>query len=137
MPSQFGETMPTFTDPFRLRTTMKIHRIESFCNAFVGFVRVTSEDGAQGWGQVSPYNADITAQVLHRQVAPWSLGQSGLDIDALMDRTTEREHKFPSSYLYRAMCGLDTALWDLRGKLEGKRVAELLGGALFAHTRLR
>ena len=107
---------------------MKIQRIETFCNEFVGFVRVTTEDGAQGWGQVSTYNADITAQVLHRQVAPWSLGQSGTDIDALMDRISEREHKFPSSYLYRAMCGLDTALWDLRGRREGKRVAELLGG---------
>jgi len=107
---------------------MKIHRIETFCNAFVGFVRVTAEDGAQGWGQVSTYNADITVQVLHRQVAPWSLGQDDTDIGALMDRIGEREHKFPSSYLYRAMCGLDTALWDLRGKREGKRVAELLGG---------
>ncbi len=107
---------------------MKIHRIETFCNAFVGFVRVTTEGGAQGWGQVSTYNADITVQVLHRQVAPWSLGQDGQDIDALMDRITEREHKFPSSYLYRAMCGLDTALWDLHGKQQGKRVTELLGG---------
>jgi len=62
-------------------------------------------------------------------VAPWSLGQGSMDIDALMDRIGEKEHKFPSSYLYRAMCGLDTALWDLRGKREGKRVAELLGGA--------
>ena len=34
--------------------------------------RVTDETGAQGWGQVSTYNADITAQVLHRQVAPWT-----------------------------------------------------------------
>ncbi len=107
---------------------MKIHRIETFCNEFVGFVRVTAQDGAQGWGQVSTYNADITVQVLHRQVAPWSLGQGGMDVDALMDRITEREHKFPSSYLYRALCGLDTALWDLRGKREGRRVAELLGG---------
>ena len=40
----------------------------------------------------------------------------------------EREHKFPGSYLCRAMAGLDTALWDLRGKLEGKSVCELLGG---------
>ncbi len=108
---------------------MKIQRIETFCNEFVGFVRVTTDEGAQGWGQVSTYNADITVQVLHRQVAPWSLGQQDIDIDALMDRISEREHKFPSSYLYRAMCGLDTALWDMRGKREGKRVAELLGGA--------
>ena len=107
---------------------MKIKRIETFCNPFVGFVRVTAEGGAQGWGQVSAYHADITAQVLHRQVAPWSIGQSALDIEGLMELVPEREHKFPGSHLYRAMAGLDTALWDLRGKLESKPVYELLGG---------
>ncbi|MGO4395107.1 mandelate racemase/muconate lactonizing enzyme family protein [Variovorax sp. M-6] len=107
---------------------MKIQKIETFCNLHVGFVRVTAEDGAQGWGQVSPYNADITSQVLHRQVAPWSLGQGGQDLEALVDRIAEREHKFPCAYLYRAIGGLDTALWDLRGKREGRSVCELLGG---------
>jgi L-alanine-DL-glutamate epimerase-like enolase superfamily enzyme len=107
---------------------MKINRIETFCNQFVGFVRVTADDGSQGWGQVSTYNADITSQIMHRQVAPWSLGQDALDIDSLMDRIPEREHKFPGSYLVRAMTGLDTALWDLRGKLEGRSVCELIGG---------
>ena len=48
---------------------MRINRIETFCDQFIGFVRVTAEDGATGWGQVSPYNADITSQVLHRQIA--------------------------------------------------------------------
>ena len=107
---------------------MKIRAIETFCNQYVGFLRVTAEDGAQGWGQVSPYNADITSQVVHRQVAPWALGADEAGIDALVDRIPEREHKFPGSYLYRAICGLDTALWDLRGKREGKSVCELIGG---------
>ena len=107
---------------------MKIRSIESFCDEFVGFVRITADDGSQGWGQVSPYNADITAQVLHRQVAPWSLGEDAFDIDGLMRRIPEKEHKFPGSYLRRAMTGLDTALWDLRGKLEGRSVCELIGG---------
>jgi L-alanine-DL-glutamate epimerase-like enolase superfamily enzyme len=108
---------------------MKIRKIETFCKPFVGFVRVTAEDGAQGWGQMSAYNADITAQVLHRQVVPWSLGQDAQAIDTLLDRIQEREHKFPSSYLCRAMAGLDTALWDLRGKRERKSVCELIGGS--------
>lgn len=108
---------------------MKIKKIETFCDPFVGFVRVTADDGAQGWGQVSPYHADITATVLHRQVAPWSLGWDALDVHGLMRAIPEREHKFPGSHLYRAMCGVDTALWDLRGKLEGKPVCELLGGS--------
>jgi L-alanine-DL-glutamate epimerase-like enolase superfamily enzyme len=108
--------------------TMKILSIETYCNEFVGFVRVTADDGGQGWGQVSAYNADIACQVLHRQVAPWSLGQETRAIDALVDRIAEREHKFPCSYLYRAICGLETALWDLWGRQEGRSVCELLGG---------
>ncbi len=107
---------------------MKIRCIETFCTPFVGFVRVTAQDGAQGWGQVSTYHSDITAQVLHRQVAPWVLGQDTSDLDDLLDIVTEREHKFPGSYLRRAMAGFDTAIWDLRGKLAGKPVVELLGG---------
>jgi len=107
---------------------VKIARIETFSNEFVSFVRVTADDGAAGWGQVAPYNADITAQVLHRQVAPHALGKDALDIDALVDAIPEREHKFPGSYLRRALSGLDTALWDLRGKIEQKPVCALIGG---------
>ncbi len=107
---------------------MKITAIESFCNEFVGFVRVTVEDGSQGWGQLSTYHSDISAQVLHRQVAPWALDHDETDLDNLLDLITEREHKFPGSYLRRAMGGLDTAIWDLRGKQQGKPVCEILGG---------
>ncbi len=104
-------------------------RIETFTNEFVGFVRVTDDQGHQGWGQVSTYHSDITCQVLHRQVAPWVLGQDTTDLDDLLDLVAEREHKFPGSYLRRAMAGFDTAIWDLRGKQAGKPVTELLGGS--------
>jgi L-alanine-DL-glutamate epimerase-like enolase superfamily enzyme len=107
---------------------LKIKSLETFCNQYIGFVRVTTDDGSQGWGQVSTYNADITCDIFHRQVAKWSLGADALDIDALVTLIPEREHKFPGSYLMRAITGLDTALWDLRGKLEMKSVCELLGG---------
>lgn len=108
---------------------MKITRLETFCTPFVGFVRVTTETGDQGWGQVSTYNADITCEVFHRQIAPHALGTDALDFADVLERINEREHKFPGSYLRRATTGLDTALWDLRGRLEGKSVASLLGGS--------
>lgn len=110
---------------------MRIVRVESFANEWVGFVRVTDEEGDQGWGQVSTYNADITQLVLHRQVVPHVLGQPLDDpgnLDDLLDRVKEREHKFPGSYLLRAMAGFDTAVWDLRGRKAGKPVVALLGG---------
>lgn len=107
---------------------MKIVKLETFCNEFVGFVRATSETGAQGWGQVSTYNADITCTVFHRQIAPYALGSNALDFADTLNLIGEKEHKYPGSYLRRAMTGLDTALLDLRGKLEGKPVVSLLGG---------
>jgi L-alanine-DL-glutamate epimerase-like enolase superfamily enzyme len=107
---------------------MKIASIETFSTRFVGFLRVTTECGQCGWGQVSTYNADITSLIVHRQIAPWALGADALDIEYLVDLIPEREHKFPGSYLQRALGGLDTSLWDLRGKLEQKSVCELIGG---------
>jgi len=107
---------------------MKITSIETFTDEFICFVRVTTEDGSQGWGQVAPYFADITAKVVHRQVAPHALGKDASDIDSILNLVRDREHKFPGSYLRRAMGGLDTAIWDLRGKVQGKPVCALIGG---------
>jgi L-alanine-DL-glutamate epimerase-like enolase superfamily enzyme len=107
---------------------MRISRIETFTTEFVGFVRITTDEGATGLGQVSTYNSDITSTVLHRQVAPWVLGVEFEDIDALTDKVIEREHKFPGSYMKRALGGLDTAIWDCRGKQAALPVVSLIGG---------
>jgi len=107
---------------------MKIASLETFTQGHLSFVRVRTDDGAEGIGQIAPFNADISALVFHRQIAPHALGANPLAIDELVDHIMEEEYKFPGSYICRALAGLDTALWDLRGKLEGKSVCELLGG---------
>lgn len=107
---------------------MKIQRIETFTKDSISIVRVTTDDGSEGFGQVAPFHADITAMVLHRQVAPHVLGADAFDTERLSDRVIEAEYKFPGSYVCRALAGLDTALWDLHGKMEGKSVCEMFGG---------
>jgi L-alanine-DL-glutamate epimerase-like enolase superfamily enzyme len=108
---------------------MKIIKLETFCNEFVGFVRLTAEDGSTGWGQVSTYNSDITCEIFHRQIAHWAIGRDTDDMELFVEEIPKREHKYPGSYLYRAMAGLDTAIWDWRGKQAEKPVAELIGGS--------
>ena len=49
---------------------MKIESVESFGTPDVALVRVLTDEGVEGWGQVAPYHADATVEVLHRQVAP-------------------------------------------------------------------
>src|SRR6201991_3137847 len=122
------EEQEAFSRAVSRRPNVKIKRIETFSTPFVGFVRITADDGTEGIGQVSTYNSDITSTVLHRQVAPHVLRVEFNDIDALTERTIEREHKFPGSYMKRALGGLDTAIWDLRGKAAGLPVVSLLGG---------
>ncbi|TDF94107.1 mandelate racemase/muconate lactonizing enzyme family protein [Paenibacillus piri] len=107
---------------------MNIKSIETFTTPMIGIVRIRTDEGAEGYGQFAPYYADITAKVLHRQLASYALGADAGNIDALVERCVTGEHKFPGSYICRAVGGLDTALWDLQGKLAGKSVCELLGG---------
>lgn len=66
--------------------------------------------------------------MFHRQVAPHALGEDPDDLESLVDHVAEAELKFPGSYVRRALCGLDTAIWDLRGKRADAPVCELLGG---------
>ncbi len=107
---------------------MTIERLETFGTETVSVVRVTTSDGAQGIGQISPYNADISSRVFHRQIAPYALGADPEELECLVDEIVNRNLKFPGSYVRRALCGLDTAVWDLRGKEVGAPVCELIGG---------
>lgn len=106
---------------------MKITAVETFSNKYVAVVKVRCDDGTEGIGQVATYNADISALVLHRQVAQYALGSDSEDIEGISERCIRAEHKFPGSYVCRALAGVDTALWDLRGKRAGMSVAQLLG----------
>jgi len=108
---------------------MKIASVETFAKGQFCVVRVRTDDGREGFGQVAPFHADITATVLHRQIAPHVIGADASDLDGISNRCIEANYKFPWSYVCRALAGVDTALWDLRGRREGKCVRDLLAGS--------
>ena len=108
----------------------KVKKIETFGNRTLCLVRITADDGTAGWGQLAPYEADITADVLHRLVARTVLGRDISEIDSINDAVINAQLKYPWSFVCRALGGVDTALWDLYGQITGKPVAELLGGSV-------
>jgi L-alanine-DL-glutamate epimerase-like enolase superfamily enzyme len=105
-----------------------IRGIETFTRGSIGIVRVTTADGAEGYGMMSNYDVDLTAQVLHRKIAGLFLGRDPAEMDALVDRAIEANYKFPWSFVCRALTGVETALWDLYGRVRQKPGCELLGG---------
>lgn len=128
LPYTTSGAVPVGAEQWRGDTGPRIVRIETFCTSLIGFVRVTAEDGSTGWGQVATYNSDLSCEVLHRQVAPWVLGRGMDALEEMIADLPRREHKFPGTYLTRAMAGFETAIWDWRGKAQGKPVVALLGG---------
>jgi L-alanine-DL-glutamate epimerase-like enolase superfamily enzyme len=109
---------------------LTVKSIETFRRDSLGLVRITASDGKTGWGQMAPYEPDISAEVLHRLVARLVVGRDISDIDAINDAVIDAQLKFPWSFVCRALAGVDTALWDLYGQITGKPVAVLLGGSV-------
>lgn len=110
---------------------MKITSIETFSNHQICFVRVKADNGGEGFGQTAPFHANITALVLHQQMAQYFIGaelNEPSDIAELAEKSIIAQYKFPWSYICRAVAGIETALWDLFGKLSGQPVYQLLGG---------
>jgi L-alanine-DL-glutamate epimerase-like enolase superfamily enzyme len=81
-----------------------------------------------GIGQTAPYEAAVTADVLHTLVAPYFVGRAVWDIEAVVDSFLRQMYKFPSSFILRAIAGIDTAAWDALGVVTGQPVAKLIGG---------
>jgi L-alanine-DL-glutamate epimerase-like enolase superfamily enzyme len=106
----------------------KIVSIETFSRPDIALVKITVDSGETGWGQISTYNSDIASTILHRNLAHLVIGQDPASIDMLVDHCIERNLKYPWSYVNRALGGIDTAIWDLYGKIRERPVCELLGG---------
>ncbi len=111
------------------KTGLKIKSIETFTQGnSLSIIHLKTDDGSEGYGQTAPFDADISATVLHRKIAPLFLGQDPADLSLIGDRCIEDNYKFPWSFVCRALGGVDTAVWDLLGRRVKKSVCELLGG---------
>lgn len=98
-------------------------------------VRLTDEDGVQGFGQSVPVETwtyetvESVETTLQHYLAPVILGADPadlVDIHARMERAIR-----PSFSVGQPLCkaGIDLACYDLHGKQTGQSVSELLGGA--------
>jgi len=105
-------------------------------------VRLTDEDGVQGWGQSVPVETwtyetvESVESTLQHYLAPAILGADPgdlADVHARMERAIR-----PSFSVGQPLCkaGIDLACYDLWGKQTGKSVSDLLGGARKTQIKL-
>ncbi len=100
-------------------------------------VRLTTDDGLSGWGEVCPLGATYLpshaegARAALREMAPAVLGADPREIAVVRQRMDRmlRGHDYAKS-------PVDIACWDLLGKATGCSVTTLLGGRLQARFPL-
>jgi L-alanine-DL-glutamate epimerase-like enolase superfamily enzyme len=92
-------------------------------------VRVGTSNGVVGWGEAYGSSAPLIPAVFETWLKHLAIGQDATDAE-LTARLERLLHGFGrSGPVVHAISGLDIALWDIRGKLEGVPVCKLLGGS--------
>lgn len=92
-------------------------------------VEIETRDGVVGWGECyGP--AHVARAFIETQFAPRVIGRDPFDVEVIWEDLYNRIKDYGSTGMaISAISGIDIALWDIIGKVCGKPVHKLLGGA--------
>lgn len=96
-------------------------------------IRVTTSNGIVGWGESFATARPMVIAAFDHWVRRLALGGSVSDRDLLLSIERRLMSLGRMGPVIAALSGLDIALWDIRGKLEGVPVHALIGGAKRTH----
>ncbi len=104
-------------------------------NFETALIKVTLDNGMYGWGEAqAPLAPEVACEIVRLLLAPALEGVAfegtRAEIEALWDRmySTMRVRGQTGGFMLDAISGVDTALWDLAGKIADQPVYALLGG---------
>lgn len=94
-------------------------------------VKVTTDEGLEGWGETFGFRAVSSAKLaIDELIAPLCVGRDATEIGPLMLDVQKKLHVFGrSGPLFYGISAVDIALWDIAGKAAGVPLYRLLGGS--------
>ena len=93
------------------------------------YVRVQTDKGVTGWGESFGSSGSLVVQAFEKWISGLAVGKDPADKELLPGIERLLHGLGRAGPVMHALSGLDIALWDIRGKLEGVSVSKLLGGA--------
>ena len=101
------------------------------------FVKIeTSEPGLVGWGDCTDWGSPGPVVATLERYAEWVIGRDPMQVEAIWWDLSAASMRHVGGIAWKAMSGIDSALWDIRGKALGAPVWQLLGGKLRDSLRL-
>jgi L-alanine-DL-glutamate epimerase-like enolase superfamily enzyme len=94
-------------------------------------VEVETDQGLIGLGEAAHFGGPMasTAQVIENELRNYLIGQDPRAIEYLWELMHRRAYKHArGGIVIAAISGIDIALWDLRGKMAGMPLWQMLGG---------
>lgn len=92
-------------------------------------IEVVSDSGVSGWGECAFDGGALMKTFVDDRLKKEVVGQNVFDVRRAWDWMFFENHDLgPSGALPNAIAGIDIALWDLKGRLLGQPVYNLLGG---------
>ncbi|WVQ66888.1 hypothetical protein V866_001829 [Kwoniella sp. B9012] len=109
-------------------------KIKSIENFYVRprwlFVRVETEGGVVGWGEGTLEGHTEAVQGSLKDITRRLVGWDAMNIEEIYSYLYRHRFYRGGEVLMSAMSGVDIALWDIKGKVLGVPVWELLGGKI-------
>ena len=98
------------------------------------FCRIETSDGVVGWGEAITQFAEASrsAAILLEGLADAVIGRDPLDHHSILTELERRSwwYTYGGGIGAFVISAIDVALWDLKGKILGRSVSDLIGGAL-------
>ena len=101
------------------------------------FVKVeTDQPGLIGWGDCTDWGSPGPVAATVERYSEWVMGRDPMQAEAIWWDLAAASVRHTGGIAYKAMSGIDSALWDIRGKELGAPVWQLLGGKMRDRLRL-
>lgn len=101
------------------------------------FLRVDTDEGLSGYGEVRPLNKTEAVLGYLRESAPrYLIGRDPFDTERLVHEMMNGDFGRPGEIAMSALALMEVACWDLKGKALNQPVYRLLGGAVRDRIKL-
>jgi len=91
-------------------------------------LKIETDEGVVGWGEPVIEGRARTVETAVQEMEPFLIGQDPARINDLWQTMYRAGFYRGGAILMSAIAGIDQALWDIKGKVMGQPVYELLGG---------
>jgi galactonate dehydratase len=115
---------------------IKITSMDTIMTGRDVFVRLETDAGIVGYGDATNHFLPYSVEGMLKDLAPYVVGEDPQRIEYLWQSCFRRRFMRGGPSTGTAIAGIDQALWDIKGKIAGLPVYQLLGGLARTSVRL-